>query len=31
MNRIFIFMGILIVLGVVAVSGCTSSEESKER
>jgi plastocyanin len=30
MNRNFIFMGILLVLGVVAVSGCTTSEESKE-
>ena len=30
MDRNFIFMGILLVLGVVAVSGCTSSEETKE-
>ncbi len=30
MNRNFIFLGILIVLGVVSVSGCTSSEESKD-
>jgi plastocyanin len=29
MNRNFIFMGILLVLGVVSVSGCTSNEESK--
>lgn len=30
MDRNFIFMGILLVLGVVAVSECTSSEETKE-
>jgi plastocyanin len=30
MDRNFIFMGILLVLGVVAVSGCTTTEESKE-
>ena len=29
MNRTFVFLGILVVLGVVSVSGCTSSEESK--
>lgn len=29
MNRNFIFLGILVVLGIVSVSGCTSSEESK--
>ena len=31
MNRDFIFLGILIVLGVVCVSGCTSNEESNDK
>jgi plastocyanin len=31
MDRNFIFMGILLVLGVVAVSGCTSNESKDDR
>ena len=31
MKRNFIFMGILLVLGVVAVSGCTSTESKDDR
>ena len=30
MDKNYILMGFLIVLGVIAVSGCTSTEESKE-
>ena len=31
MNKNFIFMGILVVLGVVAVSGCTSNESETNK